>query len=143
MDRHANLDASLTMTCLTREQILGADDRPLTKVDVPEWGGHVFVRVMGGDERDEFEALQYQRNGASAKLNFRSFRARLVALTVTDESGNRLFDEGDVAALGQKSAAALDRVMSAASNANAFSAADVEDLTKNCESAPSDDSGSA
>lgn len=130
------------MGALTKADILDANDRPLKKVDVPEWGGHVFIRIMGGDEKDEFEARQYEINASGVQKNFRSFRARLVSITVTDEAGNRLFDESDVPALGAKSAAALDRVMNAALRANAFGPRDVEDLTKNSLSAPSGVSGS-
>ena len=46
--------------------------------------------------------------------------ARLAARCMCDEEGVRLFDDKDIAALGAKSAAALDRVMAAISAHNAL-----------------------
>ena len=118
---------------LTKQQILAADDTKRACLKVPEWGGEVFVRVMSGTERDMFEAEVYgsaDRNG-SGKLNLRNVRAKLAALTLCDESGNRLFTDADIVELGKKSAAALDRVFTVAQHLNGFSDKDVEDLAKN------------
>ena len=44
------------MTILTRDQILQANDLVTETVEVPEWGGSVFVKSLTGVERDQFEA---------------------------------------------------------------------------------------
>ena len=41
---------------LSRDDILGSDDLRLERVDVPEWNGVLYVRVMTAGERDQFEA---------------------------------------------------------------------------------------
>jgi len=41
---------------LTKEQILGASDIEIEKVDVSEWGGFVYVKGMTAKQRDDFEA---------------------------------------------------------------------------------------
>ena len=41
---------------LTKDAILQAQDSKLEKLEVPEWGGHVFIKSMSGTERDNFEA---------------------------------------------------------------------------------------
>ena len=41
---------------LTRNEILAVDDLQTQKVDVPEWGGSVYVRGLTGSERDALEA---------------------------------------------------------------------------------------
>ena len=110
---------------LTREQILGSNDLPSETVDVPEWGGQVSVRTMTGIDRDAFETTLVGKEG---KLD--NVRARLVALTVCDKSGARLFGDEDVAALGGKSAKALDRVFSVAQRLNGIGAEQV-DVAKN------------
>lgn len=112
---------------LTRDQILGASDLPVEVVSVPEWGGDVGVRVMTGAERDRFE----QSMAAAKGRTLDNVRAGLVAVVACDEAGNRLFEPQDVAALGGKSAAALDRVFTAALKLNRFSDADVADLAGN------------
>lgn len=117
------------MAILKREQILSADDLKRESVSVPEWGGEVLVRTMTGAERDAFEAAI--GGGKARQVNTANIRARLVALTVVDEAGARLFADGDMEALGRKSAAALDRCFSVAMRLNGLSAKDVEELEKN------------
>ena len=106
---------------LTREQILQCDDLPKETVKVPEWGGEVQVRTMTGTDRDAFEASLIGKEG-----RLENVRARLVSLAVCDESGNRLFGDEDVAALGAKSAKALDRVFAVAQRLNGIGAEQVE-----------------
>lgn len=102
------------MGLLTRESILGAVDLRTVDVDVPEWGGTVRVSMMTGTERDAFESETVVRKGKRVEVNMVNMRARLVARTVVDEAGVRVFEDGDVLALAAKSAAALNRVFEAA-----------------------------
>src|SRR5690606_20312294 len=95
---------------LTREAILQAEDLPTEDVEVPEWGGVVRVRGLTGAERGAFEQSIVDARGKGARMNLQNVRARLVALAVVDESGNRLFSDADVEALGRKSGRALNRV---------------------------------
>ena len=46
---------------LNREAILAAEDLPRELVEVPEWGGAVYVRALTGAERDQFEASKIGR----------------------------------------------------------------------------------
>ena len=124
---------------LTRDQILKAKDLTKEKVEVPEWGGFVYVRVMTGRERDSFEQGLLLGKG---KVNLENVRARLCALTVVDETGARLFKDKDVTELGNKSAAALDRVYEVAQRLNRISGEDVEELEKNSGKIRSEDSAS-
>lgn len=109
---------------LTKEQILASDDLKPVKVEVPEWGGEVFIRNMTAAERDHFESSVIQGN----KQNMKNLRSRLVVLCAVDESGKRIFNDSDADALGKKSAAAVDRLFTAASKHNGFSSKDIEEL---------------
>ncbi len=109
------------MRILTKEAILAADDLPRELVNVPEWGGDVFVRTMTGADRDAFEASLIGKEGRMENV-----RARLVSLTLCTETGDRLFDDAEVAALGKKSARALDRVFSVAQRLNGIGTEQVE-----------------
>ena len=119
-------------TMLTRDAILAASDLPRELVEVPEWGGSVYVATMTGTERDAFEAaiLDLKRRGA-AKVNLENVRAKLLVRVLVDEAGNRLFSDADAEVLGRKSAAALDRLWAVAQRLNAMTDRDVEDLRKN------------
>ena len=90
---------------LDRETILTAKDLTTEKVDIPEWGGYVFVKEMTAAERaeweyeafvkgkeDEYQKASDDSSGAnSEKLkrelyarNIRSMRVTLVAATTVD-----------------------------------------------------------
>jgi hypothetical protein len=116
---------------LSRDDILKAEDLTTEEVDVPEWGGTVLVRGMSGRERDEFEASMAERRGGRMVQNFANTRAKLVSYCVVDDDGQRMFTAADIAALGEKSGAALDRVFEAAARLSGLSDTDVEELTEN------------
>lgn len=118
------------MVLLTADQILAADDMPTEDVEVPEWKGTVRIRMLSGAERDRFEASIAQQKGKSTKANLENLRARLVAKCAIGEDGKRLFSDSQAVALGQKSAAALDRVFEAARKLNRMTDDDVAELTE-------------
>lgn len=111
-----------------KDQILKADDLKRAPVEVPEWGCTVHVRAMSGRERDAWEQWL-----VDSKAKRDNVRARYCCLTLVDEKGGRLFSDTDedIEALGAKSAAALDRVFSAALALNAMSADEQESLEGN------------
>lgn len=111
---------------LTREAILSVDDSVIEDVAVPEWGGAVRVRGLTGAERDKIEALVA---GNGKKMNFANLRARMCAASVVDEAGEPVFGQADIAALGAKSAAALDRVFSVVQRLSGLTDEDVDELT--------------
>lgn len=127
-------------TILTRQAILEALDIPREAVDVPEWGGAVYVRGLSGTERDRFEASVVQQKGRDRTLNLSNVRAKLCALCIVDEDNKRLFSDMDVQALGGKSAAALSRVFDAAQKLSGLTTEDVEELSKNSEATQQEDS---
>lgn len=131
------------MPLLTREQILAANDVPTELVPVPEWGegGEVCVRGLTGLQRDRFEASMIAiPTGVKGRMrmNLNNIRARLVAWTVINEVGARVFTDADIAALGEKSAVALSRVYDVAQRLSGLSDADMEELEKNSGSQSSD-----
>lgn len=115
---------------LTREQILNADDLKTQEVECPEWGGTVVVKMMTGKERDAFEA-SLSDGGRNPKVKYDNIRAKLVAMTVIDESKKLMFTIADVETLGNKSAAALDRVFTVAQKLCGLTKEDVDELVKN------------
>jgi len=125
---------------LTRDQILKADDLTIEPVDVPEWGGTVYVRVLSGEGKDTFELLTTGPDGARDVANF---RAKWVAACACDETGAPLFSAEDVAALGRKSGDALDRVFDAGWRLNKMGQGAQEELEKNSVKAPTSGSGSS
>jgi hypothetical protein len=116
------------MTLLSKDQILGADDRQYETVDVPEWGGQVRVRGLSGAERDDFEEKSVRYVGNQRRVNARNIRARLLQLCVVDGDGLALFTQADVIKLGTKSASALERVFDTARRLSGMSEDDVKEM---------------
>ena len=105
---------------LCREAILNAQDIKTEEVNVPEWGGVVLVKSLTGSEKDKYEQSIYSvKDGA----NYNNIRSKLAALCICDEELKPIFSIADVEALGQKNAAALDRVFQAAQKLSGLSAA--------------------
>jgi len=128
------------MGLLTREQIFEVQDLQQETVSVPEWAGDVIVRGLTGAERDRWEDGMIQGRGKKRRIVMLNARASLAALTVVDETGKRLFSNADAVALGKKSAAALDRIFSAAMRLSGLTEEDIEDLTGNFDGVQSEDS---
>lgn len=117
------------MAVLTRDQILAADDLKTERLEVAEWGGTVIVRTMTGADRDELEAAIVGADGRSKDATI--LRAKVVALSVVDEEGNRLFKFEEARELAKKSAAALARVAKVAMRLSAITDEAVEEIKGN------------
>jgi hypothetical protein len=128
---------------LSREQILAVQDLTIEEVYVPQWGGSVRIRSLTALQRGRLEVSTLERKGRDADQNLIMLRARMVALSIVDESGTRVFSERDVESLNDKSASALETVFKAAMRLSGLSKEDVDELTKNSESAPSAASSSS
>lgn len=134
------------MSILTAAQILAAPDIKTYEVEVPEWGGSVLLRPMTGYQRDQWEGqfagLDPKDPKAAEKIT-NNMRAKLVAQHLVDENGKLLFTPKDVESLGQKSAAALDRLFGKCQEISGLSDRDVKELEENLGEAQSDNSGSS
>lgn len=127
------------MTPLSKKDILTADDIKRELVPVPEWGGDVWVRGMTGAERDKFESGIVEQRGSNQTLNMSNIRAKLASMTICDGDGKRLFAEGDVQALSQKSAAVLQRVFVVAQRLSGIGDDDVKELVGEMIENPTED----
>lgn len=118
-----------------RDKIFSANDRRVEEVRVPEWDVTLWVRGLTGTERDALEDSMMQKRG---QIDIANFRARLLVKTVVDNEGQRIFSDADATALGDKSAAAIERLVNVAMRLSGIRAGDVEQLVKNSEPGPSD-----
>jgi hypothetical protein len=121
----------MTKKFLGKTDILEAPDAHTEEVEVPEWGGWVLVKALSGSERDRFEASVMSQNGKGAKRNLENIRAKLVVTACVDHKGKTIFSPADIKALGDKNAAALDRVFTVAQRLAGLSASDVDELAEN------------
>ena len=120
------------MRVLSAADIIQCDDKKLEPVDVPEWGGTVWIRTMTASERDAFEQEFVDlRQGKTRSGTVANVRAKFAARVLCDQHGVRLFEDKDITELGRKSASALDRVFDAGMKLNGFSQRDVQELAGN------------
>lgn len=105
---------------LSRDDILAADDRVVESVEVPEWGGTVYVRSLTREEIRPFTDA-----GDEMAVGM------LVSVTVCDEDGRPLFTDDDVPALEKKSVRALNRVLEKAMEVNGLGSAQAERVLGN------------
>lgn len=128
------------MAILSQDQILNADDAKRELVEVPEWGGSVYVRTLKAKDRDSYESSIIGDDGKFDIKKYANATARLAALCMCDETGKRIFDDAKIGALGEKSAEALHRVVQAARKMNKLGEDAVEDAVKNSEAAQGESS---
>ncbi len=124
------------MAGLTKDQILAAKDAVPVAVEVPEWGGTVYVRPMSAGERDRWEGELLDRSEKrkeSISAATENLRAAFLAKCLCDENGEMLFGQDDDAlnALAAKNYKAMDRAFDVAQRINGMSDADIGELEKN------------
>ena len=114
-----------------RDNILASDDLPRESLYIPQWDETVYVRAMTGAERDTYEADLIASKDLQMRERLQNMRAKLVVLTAVDENGDRIFDDGDVEAVGKKSASALNLIVETAQELNALTDNDIEEIAGN------------
>ena len=137
----SNDDAPSKPRGLTAGEILDAPDARLEPVDVSEWwGGIVYVRSITGTERDHYEQSLMAMRGNKLVPKLDQARTKLVALTLCDEHGQRLFTTETIRKLGEKNAKPIDLVYDKAQELSGLMARDVEELVGNSDADQSGDS---
>jgi hypothetical protein len=106
------------MKALNRDAILGHNDLNLRKVEVPEWGGHVFVKPMTVEQSDALAFTDPKKE---------SVRAKMIVFCTCDEKGNPLFTEDDIIPLTKKSATTINKLLIQINEVNAFKAGTKDD----------------
>lgn len=116
---------------LALEDILAIQDTKVVKIEIPDWGGHVYIKQLSAFEQDKFEADSRGPNGGP---NLQHMRARLVAAALCDKDGNKLIkDDGKstIAKLSLKSGAVLNYIIDRITEINRITTEDLEKIAKN------------
>lgn len=130
---------------LNKQDILQARDVVKEMLEVPEWGGAIYVRSISAAERGLIEegAAKFKESKGKNDTFARTFTVKMVSMAVCDENGQRLFEDKDIALLQQKNAAVISRIAEVAQRLSGFSKQDLEELEKNSPEAQPEDSPSA
>jgi len=112
---------------LTREQILASrKDRKPVRVEVPEWGGDVFVRVLSAAQSLEFTEGKSDRDVLFVML----------VNCLVDEEGQRVFTDDDVEALAEEDFPVIMRVYQRVAEVNGLPTKGLEDAMESFKQAP-------
>lgn len=111
---------------LTKEQILSK--RELDHQDVECFGGTVRVRAMTAAAKDRFEQLYATRESEKGIIS--NLRAFFLVHCIVDEKGELMFGLDDIDALGEQSAAEIDKLFGVAQKLSGLTAEDEETLKK-------------
>ena len=122
---------------LDKQQIRDADDVTQEQVLVPEWKGEVAVWSFTQKQRDEWEQRCVRQGAGTAQQNIRGLKLELVMLVVHTAEGELMFGAEDREWLGEKNAAAIDRIYQVAKRVCRLSNEDIEDLAENSSPGPS------
>src|SRR5262249_27727171 len=107
---------------------------------VPEWQSYVWVGSWTAGTRWRIlRDWQRQQSDPESRLDLITL---VVALSVVDEHGKRMFSDEDLAALATKNAQALQRIFNAAMALNGMSEVAVAALGKGSATTETDDSPS-
>ncbi len=124
------------MSQLTKEQILAITPK-LEEIEVPEWGGSVFIRPVTLAEQAKLADLGTKFEKAAVVDRMKNITLRLVQWAVSDSEGLPLFDARDLEALMTKSASAFLRLQDAILKLSGLTEESRNELEKNLQSAPS------
>ena len=129
------------MSQLTKEQILAINPK-LEEVEVPEWGGSVFIRPITLAEQAKLADLGNKFEKSPVVDRMKNITLRLVQWAVSDADGCSLFDAKDLELLMNKSASAFLRLQDAILKLSGLTEESRKELEKNLQSAPSEEPAS-
>jgi hypothetical protein len=114
---------------LTIEDILTLEDKEIQRVEIEQWDGFIYIRLLSAKERSEIEDLFTKMQGKN--LDSGKFRKELLKRTWVTKSGNpMLTDEAIAQHVMNKSATAIEEIFETSCEINAFRKKDVEELKK-------------
>ena len=115
---------------LNRQQILGAAPK-LYPLEVPEWGGAVFIRPITLAEQGKLADLGTKWEKATLLEKMRRITMPLIIWVVCDEQGAPLFTADDIDELMNKSAGSVNRLQDEIIKVSGLTAESRAELEKN------------
>jgi hypothetical protein len=112
------------MNRISRQEIIDAQDIKTMDVEVPEWGGTVTVKAMSVGDRDAFTVWVSDREG---RVSAQDFMAKMVAMCLIDEKGNRMFSDDELPLISAKSIPAIERIFKVVQDLSGMRKADLEE----------------
>jgi len=116
---------------LTEAEILAPRPLPYRDVDVPEWGGTVRIQGLSSAEGDKFLASLQRQNGQRVERDTSYYCAKLLAVTLVNERGERIVTEGNILRLAEQANAVIMGLAEIAQELSGLKPGSVEEAAKN------------
>ena len=113
---------------LSKDAILSAGDLTPTPMDVPEWGGVIYIRSLTGGEWD---ACEMERASVRKRPSEGHYAAHVCVRGIVDENGKPLFAVTDFEKLQQRNLNTIQRVALAILELSGATANAQGDIEKN------------
>lgn len=129
---------------LTRDAIRALPTLALESelVEVPEWGGAVYVRQFKGSDTDAIsEMVDKVDPRTKRKVTRAGLRPYILIRAVVDEDGNRIFNHGDIPFLAEQPVKVTNRIIEVLTRLNGGDDLE-EEFAENFADDPSDASPS-
>lgn len=107
-----------------RDKLKNAGHRKPLRVQIPECGFDLYVRVLTVGERDSYENMWLNRGNGGVK----DFRSHYLCRVLCDEDGKRLYADGDVDEVASLDGAIMSRVFDIAASHNKLTEHDIREL---------------
>lgn len=118
---------------LTREQILASRaERKPVPLEVPEWGGEVFVRVLSAKDQMEL----------SEGIKPTEMPVKVIIHCLVDEAGEPIFADEDFETLAAEEFPIIMRIFAVVAKLNGLSTRELEEAVETFTSAPDESSSS-
>ena len=121
------------MALASKHDILNCQDFKTTTIDVDCWG-QVCIRELSANERVELVSIAQGKDGEVANEDATLFYTKLVAMSLVDDKGSRLFDPNnpdDLEALKTRAWQRLEHMAEKVMAFNGMSDDEQEDTAKN------------
>ena len=130
---------------LNRDAIIGIKDYGSKEVEVPEWGGSVYLRKWTGKDRSLFWSKSVKASDEGAEMNWDTLfenQTLVVAMSLCDENGDKLFSttDEDLAILGAKDGDIIQRLYTESLLINGLAQSSIGEAAKNLNAVQNDDS---
>lgn len=118
---------------ITKEQVL-ATKPALKEVEVPEWGGSVWIRpvTLGEQGRLANAGAKYEKADPSTRL--KGTTVALIIWVVSDENGMPMFSDSDIPSLMNQPAAVFLKLQDAILELSGLTESARAEIAKNSES---------
>ena len=102
--------------------------------------GVVRLRSVTERERAKFEADTLDKSGKGTKRGLVSMKPRLIILCAVDDQGDPILNQGDIDSLLDMDSQTINQLADVCQQLVGITESDVEDMEKNYETSPGDDS---